>query len=65
MTTTGVWTIEVGEEEAFKHLDTKSAVFPALEEFIATDSSGRICVDEDVGESSWFTRKILRMNPRI
>ncbi|MEM7145021.1 MAG: hypothetical protein AAF591_07775 [Verrucomicrobiota bacterium] len=65
MTTTGVWTIEVGDEASFKHLDSKSAVFPALEEIIAADSDGRVCVDEDVGENSWFSRTILRLNPRI
>ena len=71
MTSTGVWTIELGDDHrgdigfTYKHLDSKTDVFPAVKDVIASERFGRICVDEDIGESSWFTRKILRMNPRV
>jgi len=63
-----MWTVEVGDPESGSHvqqLASKLEVFPYVEGVARREAAGRLCADEDVGESSWFTRKILRMNRRI
>lgn len=68
MSATGTWTVELGDVESpmeSEQIGQKEGVFPHLLQLVREHPAGRICVDEDVGERTWFARKILGMNPRI
>lgn len=62
-TSTGMWIVECCE--AFETFESKYLVFQHLSDMIEKFESGRITVDEDTGERSWFSKYILGMNPRI
>lgn len=62
-TSTGMWSVTCGElHEIFEQ---KESMGPYLSELIQKRKSGRIEVDEDVGQRSWVSRFLFGMNPRI
>jgi hypothetical protein len=68
MTSTGMWIVELGDSESECHsrqFDSTDDVYPYVREVIHSGISGRVCASEDVGERSWFARKILCMPSRM
>lgn len=63
LTTTGMWTVEFGDEDS-RASGEKTDVLPRMSQLFGEHRAGRIVVCEDVGGRSWFSR-FLGLHPRF
>ena len=63
LTTLGTWTVECDKKP--RRFARKEDLFAYIADLVRKQSSGRIDVDEDVGERSWIARAIFGLHPRI